>query len=581
MKLTSLQVQNVLGVSSADIRLDKPIALITGKNFSGKSSIQEAVRMALIGESVRVGLKKEYGRLITDGQDTGFAVVELGDGQAAITLPNGTHERNSAFLTTHERALPYVLDAQRFPRLGDKERRGFLFNLMGLSSGGDAVKDRLKKRCTDSAKIDAVMPLLRAGFPAACEEAKNKAREAKASWRTVTSETYGEKKAAGWKAAKPAYDAAALAKARKDASATQASIEAASATLGDLQGQARRVTEQSGRLNQLREQAGRVERIQTKLTHDEAELAEWQKRVDEFRVKAGAAPTETPMSCPHCTCLVVHRPEMIGAELQPYEAPEAQFDADAAARLPEYEAALQLCQNAVTNGKRDLGIAEAATLTLADLEESGLNSAPSEADLIAAQKKLADLKQAKVSHEALIKSGEESERAAATADKKTADAAKHHADVAAWDLIGDALAPDGIPGEMLAEALEPINSRLLTSSTDTEWQRVVIHSDMRITMAERDYPLLSESEKWRADAMIAEAIAHLSGVKLLVLDRFDVLDIAGRSDLLAWLDILATQREIDTALIFGTLKAIPADLPATISAHWIEGGIVGKLQAAA
>ncbi|MDR0703212.1 MAG: hypothetical protein LBF61_12595 [Azoarcus sp.] len=92
----------------------------------------------------------------------------------------------------------------------------------------------------------------------------------------------------------------------------------------------------------------------------------------------------------------------------------------------------------------------------------------------------------------------------------------------------------------------------------------------------RPYALLSESEKWRADAMLAETIANLSKIKLLVLDRFDVLDLKGREDLIAWLDILAQNGEIDTALIFGTLKALPTSLPKTIAAHWIENGFVDK-----
>jgi hypothetical protein len=70
-------------------------------------------------------------------------------------------------------------------------------------------------------------------------------------------------------------------------------------------------------------------------------------------------------------------------------------------------------------------------------------------------------------------------------------------------------------------------------------------------------------------------------MKLLVLDRFDVLDMQGRTDLLAWLDILADGGEIDTALIFGTLKALPSQLPDTIAAHWIENGVVGQLKEAA
>lgn len=83
------------------------------------------------------------------------------------------------------------------------------------------------------------------------------------------------------------------------------------------------------------------------------------------------------------------------------------------------------------------------------------------------------------------------------------------------------------------------------------------------------------------DPLLAEAIAFLSGTRLLVLDRFDVLDLQGRGDLLAWLDILASDGEIDTALIFGTLKAAPSNLPETVAAHWIENGVLGQLREAA
>ena len=97
----------------------------------------------------------------------------------------------------------------------------------------------------------------------------------------------------------------------------------------------------------------------------------------------------------------------------------------------------------------------------------------------------------------------------------------------------------------------------------------------------RAYNLLSESEKWRCDAMLAAAVAQLSGVRMLVLDRFDVLDLPGRADLIAWLDILAADGDIDTALVFGTLKALPAQLPDTIAAHWIADGVLGQLREAA
>lgn len=151
----------------------------------------------------------------------------------------------------------------------------------------------------------------------------------------------------------------------------------------------------------------------------------------------------------------------------------------------------------------------------------------------------------------------------------------------AWDGIAAALGPDGIPAEMLAEALGPINARLAQSALDADWPAVVIGADMSLTYGGRARSLCSESEQWRCDAMVAEAVAHLSCARLLVLDRFDVLDQAGRGQLIGWLDALATAGEIDTALVFGTLKSVPANLPDTCAAHWIERGVLGQLKEAA
>lgn len=36
-----------------------------------------------------------------------------------------------------------------------------------------------------------------------------------------------------------------------------------------------------------------------------------------------------------------------------------------------------------------------------------------------------------------------------------------------------------------------------------------------------------------------------------------------------------------TALIFSTLKALPEALPATMAAHWLEGGVLANLLEAA
>lgn len=569
MKITSIQISNVLGARAVDVKLDKPVMLFAGKNFAGKSSIQEAVRMAMTGESVRVGLKKDYVALVTEGQEAGFVQVDTDDMQYSVVLPagKGVHSENHA--------LPYVLDAQRFAQMPSEVRRAFLFGLMGLRTDGAAAKDRLTARGCDAKKVEHIAPFLRAGFDAGQKEAQAKAREAKASWKTTTGgETYGSNKAASWVAAKPEADAGKLEQARSDLAAIEAELEAETTRHGELQGRARQVAEKAGKLAELREKAGRFARIQDKLNKDEAELKSWEEKVAALQ---GSAKSQDAIPCPDCGVMLVMKD---GALV--HAAPMAKGTDDDLARLPEFEKALKLMQSAVANGKRDLTAAEAAAGSLRELEESGMTEAPSDEEITALKARIDAIKHSRANQQAGIRMLEDAVRQANEADEKTRRAAAFHQDVQQWEAIADALAPDGIPGEMLAEALGPINDRLAMSSNTSEWLGISISKDMAITAeGGRAYALLSESEKWRADAMIAEAVAFLSGIRLLVLDRFDVLDLKGREDLLYWLDAMAEDGEIDTALVFGTLKALPAQLPETVAAYWIDNGVAGQMKEAA
>ena len=201
----------------------------------------------------------------------------------------------------------------------------------------------------------------------------------------------------------------------------------------------------------------------------------------------------------------------------------------------------------------------------------------------AAEVKLESLKADKKARAATLETMFAANRRAHAADGTTRKAAGYHADVLAWLAIADALAPGGIPAELLGAALTPINDRLAYHSGLSYRPRVRISADMGIERqyaegadAWRPYPLLSESEKWRADAMIAAAIAELSGVRLLLLDRFDVLDAQGREDFIYWLDGLASDGVLDSAIVAGTMKAPPSGLPETILPIWLEGAAAGE-----
>lgn len=570
MKLTHITAQNYLGARAVELPVTTPIVLLAGKNGSGKSSLQEAIRHALGGDAARVALKKEFKALISDGSSSSYATVATSEGEFSIVLPSGKG------MHFDHGALPFVLDPARFARLDANERRQFLFGLFDLSPDGPAVVDALKARGCAAAKIEQVRPLLRAGFDAAAKEAQAKARDAKASWKTLTGgETWGKEKAAGWKAAMPAetYSKDMVAAAEAVVAESDAAIAEANQQIGEARAKARQHTEASKRIEELKAKAARLPALRVKLDYDQQNLDNAASLLAELPPPAGEKPRT--WACPCCGVMLEHR-LADGALVE--HVPTAAADPDVEEKRKARTDAVALYTRSVANDQRDIADAERAAQEIVALEKR-LGEAPPATERL--EQLLAGHQTDKKSRAATLAQMFEANRLAMLADENTKKAAAAHADVMAWLAIADALAPDGIPAEMLASALGPINERLIAAAGMAEWAPVTITRDMDILAGDRPYALLSESEKWRADAMIGAAIAELSGLRLLVLDRFDVLDAKGREDLIYWLDAMAAEGLLDTALVFGTMKALPAGLPETITPVWIEGGVAGEMREAA
>ena len=600
MRISNIFVSNFLGITAADVKIDAPVALLCGRNGSGKSSIRDAVALALTADLGRVGLKKEAPALIHDGADA--AVCELTDADGSVwgvTITKGGKITETPKGGAQDPTMSYVLDAQRFAQLDATERRAFLYGLMGVKTDQGEIARRLEDLGCDIGKVHRVLPLLRSGFDAAAKEAKSKATEAKGAWRAVTGETYGSEKAKTWAASVPKYDALAAKDLATELEHCDHAIEKWQREVGVLQAEEQRRTTLRAALPALQEHAAKVPRLDGKVQADQQGLADAEQALSIGQQKAGAAPR---VGLVHELAWAVDNLIFFGgglnakdptdarvlAALDAYEAEHGKVrrvadgdsDPEALARLPALRESVALMQRALANSKRDLQAAQDAHVGAKRITDE-LNEVFDADALAQARQQIETLKAQRAEVVKRSDAMKSIKAAIDAAEGKTKQAGQHHADVAAWDAIGDALSPDGIPAQILAEALGPVNARLGTAHDDTGWPLVAIGADMAITAEGRAYRLLSESERWRVDAMIAETIAHLSGTRLLVLDRFDVLDLAGRSELLGWLDTLADAGEIDTALIFGTLKAAPANLPPTIAAHWIENGVVGQLKAAA
>lgn len=590
MKITKIQIDNLLGIESINVKLETPVTLFCGPNGAGKSSIQEAVRMAICQDNVRdVTTKKEFGKLVHGDSKAGGATIMINgdaDQSFSFNMPKGDFVGPEI-----SESMRVALNGQRFARMTADERRTFLFGLTKLRPNAETVKARMlsKKWACEESKIDAVLPLLRTGFPSVCDHGKSKATEAKGAWRALTGETYGAVKAPTWEAPLPDLPAGDLAALVDQVAGLDRNIAKMNESLGAIKNAASTAQEAAGKRASLAESAGKVVSITEQLVRAKAELADYQPKVEALRQRAaGTARVGLVHDMAVYLDGITDRSEVSEGQrlLARYEADfgklGAKVDLEAQAELPAHEQGLLVLQNRVKNLQRDLDSATQAKGqfdALAPAEDAGDVSA--EIAEVEEMLKSARAERQTAENQRLNILAATAARTAAAG--KTKQALAHHNDVMAWTLVADALAPDGIPAEMLLAALQPVNAALEQAAIDTEWRQVVIAPDMSITAAGRPYQLLSESEQWRTDAMIAQVVAELSGLRILMLDRFDVLDMPGRAQCLEWLDSLAFNDVIDTVLLFGTLKTLPTALADTITAHWVEGGTIAgaREQAAA
>ncbi|MGC3090543.1 AAA family ATPase [Pseudomonas aeruginosa] len=572
MRITKLEITNFQGLRHAALDVSAPVLLVAGHNGAGKSSLLDAISHAFTGKPGRVAQKQHIGQLITEGAKKGEARVEWldesGEVQACgVALPSGKGSplADSPF-------LPFVLDASRFAALDTKDRRRVLFDLTGASPA--EVGKRVEAKGLDLALFEKVKPLLRSGFPAAVEQAKSYASEARGAWKAITGENYGSDKANGWEPEAPPVIVSEeeLESARAELRATAQDLDEAQQTLGSSKRAHADAQARASRITALRETAALADRRRNKLATDEANQDEWSEKVMAAEAAASGEPAHQPLTCPHCQGAV----DLQAGQLVPHQPPAKVADPEAAKRLEEYRAYLASAQRAVANSQRDLKESEDAAAQAAALEAETAQ-APSAEAIANGEQAINELRQARDRQQAKVQSLQEAFNAAAQRQDVIKQAAGFHAEVCAWSALADALSPTGIPAEILADAIGPVNELLQRLSGTAGWSPVQISADIDVTFGGRLYGLLSESERWRCDATLALAIATISGLRLALLDRFDVLDIPARTQqAMKLFQSLAVGGEIDTLIVAGTLKEPMAKTPEWLQAVWIESGhIVG------
>lgn len=579
MRITDLNISNFQGLRNAALVVSEPVLLVAGHNGAGKSSLLDAISMAYTGKPRRVDLKKDVGQLITEGEKKGEAHVTWldadGDEQTAwVMLPKGT---TAPLLDLPY--LPFVLDASKFASLTGKERRAALFDLTGAKASANEFASRLEAKGAAPALVDKIKPVLKSGPQAAADQAKEYASEARGAWKHLTGEAYGSDKANGWEPEQ--VQVSGVDQAQIDAVAAQVKaidqdIAEAQQTLGGHKASIAAAGQREQRIQQLQEVADQLERRRTKLETDKAHRDDMDAKLAQAREAAEGDKPRAALECPCCSEKLAFE----GGVLIKHEAPAKVADPEAAKRVTEFAGYLDSALRAVQNSERDVRAAEDAATQVQALQAEAA-AVPSPGAIAQGEQTINDLRQERDKLDAKRQALQEALDASSGRADLILEAGRQHELVQAWSLIAEALGPNGIPAEILAAAIGPMNTLLASHSAATGWAQVQISETIDVTFGGRLYGLLSESEKWRCDALLTAAIAQLSGIGLMVLDRLDVLDIPSRTQALKWLVKLTKAGDLRSVIVAGTLKQLMEKTPPGLQQVWIEGGTIAQPQAQA
>lgn len=187
MKLTRLQIKNFVGIEKADIDFDSPATLIIGANNQGKSSVRDAIEFAFTGKC-RAGTKWKDAKELCRGEGRMGVKLAYQDGdepatamRTSSTASNGADERP---------VLRYCLKPIEFIRLDPRQRAKILAEVCGggaaklakaaiqkhIGKIDKSILAELKERTVDFTDVDvfreAVCELRREFKRAAKEESR-------------------------------------------------------------------------------------------------------------------------------------------------------------------------------------------------------------------------------------------------------------------------------------------------------------------------------------------------------------------------------------------------------------------------
>lgn len=580
-----ISIKDFLRIESLILDLQTPINIIVGENEAGKSSIRDALRWCLTGEARGLKTHQQQAALIRDGGKAAEVKTTLPDGSEVFRKKTPKSPPSVIGAVPEDAVMAAILcDPLAFLCFPGDERREILFRLLpGLNPTtkeiGDRLIDWLADGTSEEPLYDVVGDLAKLAASKGFADAENEAVTRRQIAKRLRKE------------------------AEVEEPETQATIGGKEFILPDIQGT--EVQEGLAKLQTNRDQLlqkkgmangeldklpglekelaalegnpiaapnlGEIKRLQSALEASRPILADLQKQVD--ALTTAKAPRFYPSICP----------ALPGGEIPCPKAGEMAISGQKAfnaAMTEKREADLKAQEEKVASLEEDLQKAKANQAEYEEYPKKRLNLTVQVARIKEQTTATAELDKGIAALDTRMQIGRDLLDAVRTfwRKKNEVDAAKAKLATAAKETIlygtlAKALAPEGIPSRLIAEALKPINDLLQVAAAHLfPGRTLVLNRDLEIELSGSPYVTLCKSEQFRVGVAFQYALAKLAGARLLMIDEADILDPQNRSHLISFL--LEIQREFDNILVFATSDHARASLDPDIQL-WVL--LAGKI----
>jgi hypothetical protein len=503
------EVYNFRGIKEAQIDLSG-IALITGSNYSGKTSIARGIASAVTREQAFNGLtKKQVEKLVNRESTTGSVRITTDAGTIMGAWPKGE------FSTGGDPTLSASLYATGLSNIledDNKTRSKFFIGLLKAEPTEDDLTNALRTHMIEPEQINKIWSdIEQHNWDAACDEHKESARDKKAEWKVITGQQYGKDKAKEWH---PDIWNESL-----EYSTTEQLQERCAMTQKDYESALSSQSIAGHELESLKEKKAQLPTLQEELKTHQEELEVATMEIDSLTKMLGDSDitSQNSIPCPECgTHPVPQRGNdgltLIKADtLSEEEQQEKQAERERLEKsINKYTQEKRNHESAIAKVELAIEQAQDAEKQIAEAESKQGNS---DADIDTIRKNLELAKGKLLAFETWHK------------------AHALHKEIELIGIISDILSETGLRKQKLGTAIEHFNTNVLAPLTEKFGiMPIILDHDLNVHynnvpyhQKDPDY-LLSKCEQFMIRTALQAAIAMLDNSDIMIVDNADELN---------------------------------------------------------